>query len=277
MNQPLERHRSDARKVLAEGEPGAIKRLYVDLGDELWRAHGGDPEQVPLFSLSGTHPVVAGELAATRGLVLDAGCGPNPALSLALGSAGHRTVVSLDIGLGTVRSARAVGDALNVELLGVVGDVEALPFRAGAFAGVACDDTIEHLPDDRAGVEELARVAAPGATVVIATPNRRSLGTVRQKARDRVRGVRHPASHYFTSNSHLREYTWRELALLVRPRLQVVARRGVPFEGNRAPAAVVRFANRFITKRPLHRSSPMIVLVTRVPDGTASAGDGARA
>lgn len=259
---PLDRHRAKAVTTLARGEPSAIKQLYVELGDDLWEAHGGDPDSVPLFSLKGTHPVVADELARASGIVLDAGCGANPALSIALARAAQRVVVSLDIGLGTVRSALAVGAGRGVQLLGVVGDVEALPFRAGAFDGVACDDTIEHLPDDASGALELARVARRGAIVVIATPNRHSLGVMRLKVRDVLRGRRQPASAYFVSKSHLREYTWGELERLVDPVLREEARRGVPFEGNRTRPAFARAASWFVTRRPFHRVSPMIVLVT---------------
>jgi SAM-dependent methyltransferase len=258
---PLDRHRADATEVLAGGEAAEIKRLYVDLGDDLWEAHAGDPEAVPLFSLAGTHPVVADALSHVHGVVLDAGCGPNPALSIALAS-GPRRAVSLDIGLGTVRSALAVARARGVELLGVVGDVEALPFRSGAFAAVACDDTIEHLPDDRAGVAELARVVSPGSPVVIATPNRRSLGILRLKAMDRLRGRRKPAAAYFVSNSHLREYTWHELGDLVAPVLKVEERRGVTFDGRRAPALLVRIANPLVVRWPFRGLSPMLVLLT---------------
>lgn len=258
---PLERHRSDAPRVLAGGDPAAIKRLYVDLGDGIWEQHRGDPDAVPRFSLAGTHGVVAAELSGVRGRVLDAGCGPNPALSIELARAGGRVTVSLDIGHGTVRSAVTAAAGRGVALLGVVGDVEALPFRDGAFDGVACDDTIEHLPDDARGAAELARVARDGAPVVIATPNRRSLTVLRDKARDALRRRRRPASAYFVSTSHLREYTWRELDALIAPVLRPRRRRGVPFEANRARAAVARAVNWSVTRSPLRRVSPMLVVV----------------
>ena len=71
-------------------------------------------------------------------------------------------------------------------MLGVVGDVERLPFRSHAFDALVCDDTIEHLPDDRRGVSELASVVRPGGMLVIATPNRYSLQIVWRKLRDRL-------------------------------------------------------------------------------------------
>lgn len=257
------KHRSAAEDAIASGDPSAIKRLYVELGDDLWSQHGDDPSQMPLFSLQGTHPVVAAELAGVGGTLLDAGCGPNPALSIALAADERRTVVSLDIGHGTVRSALAVAGERGVQLIGVVGDVEALPFRSRAFDGIACDDTIEHLPDDAAGARELTRVAVADAPIAIATPNRRSLGILRRKFVDRIRGRRHPASAYFVSNSHLREYTWRELESLTRPVLDVWTRRGVPFDGRGLNRSLVRVASWLVTRGPFRAVSPMIVLVGR--------------
>lgn len=257
------KHRTAADDAIASGDPDAIKRLYVDLGDDLWSQHGEDPSQMPLFSLAGTHPVVAAELADVRGAILDAGCGPNPALSIALADDTRRSVVSLDIGHGTVRSALAVAAQRDVRLLGIVGDVEALPFRSGAFDGIACDDTIEHLPDDTAGATELARVAKTEAPIAIATPNRRSLGVLRRKVADRVRGRRRPASDYFVSNSHLREYTWRELEDLTDRVIEPETRRGVPFDGRGLDPRAVRFASWMVTRGPFRAVSPMIVLVGR--------------
>lgn len=258
---PEDRHRAGAPEVLASGDPAAIKRLYVDLGDDMWEAHSGRPDEVPVFSYAGTHVVVADALGQVDGLVLDAGCGPNPALSIALSKQANKAVVALDIGLGTVRSAVAVAEAAGVSPLGVVGDVEALPFRTDAFDAVACDDTIEHLPNDATGAAELERVARLGSVVVIATPNRRSLKIIGQKLKDRLRGHRRPASDYYVSNSHIREYTWSECQKLVKPVLTVTRRRGVPFEGGQTRPLIVKVVNGLVTRRPFHRLSPMIVLV----------------
>jgi glycogen synthase len=227
---PLVRHQAAAPDVVAGGDAAAIKRLYVDLGDDWWRARADTLEEIPVLSAPETHPVVARCLSGSAGLVLDAGCGPNPSLSIALGAKPGRTVVSLDIGWGTVRVARDVAARRHVSLLGVVGDVEHLPFRAGAFGSVACDDTIEHLPDDERGVAELARVLSPGGRAVLATPNREDLRVVRAKLRDRIRGVHRPSRAYYCSSSHLREYTWDEFEQLARTAFRVRARHPVGWD-----------------------------------------------
>lgn len=58
-----------------------------------------------------------------------------------------------------------------------LGLVSELPFADGAFEIVAAFDIVEHVDDDEAALAELARVAAPGATVLLSAPLHPSLWT----------------------------------------------------------------------------------------------------
>jgi len=51
-----------------------------------------------------------------------------------------------------------------------------LPFSDGAFAAVLCSEGIEHHPSQTEFIAELARVLAPGGSLVLTTPNTLSLG-----------------------------------------------------------------------------------------------------
>lgn len=70
-----------------------------------------------------------------------------------------------------------------------VGDATRLPFAQGEFDLVYSYHALEHIPDHYAALREMRRVAAPGATWCIGTPNRhRAIGylgsknaTIRQK------------------------------------------------------------------------------------------------
>jgi SAM-dependent methyltransferase len=235
------RHAREVDAALDAGDAAAIKQLYVNLGRFLEEDYAGDVDATPQLSLPETGPVVCRLLADVEGMVLDAGCGPKPTVAMMLAEDGRRTVVALDIGLGTVHLALAHAARAGVRLLGVVGDVEALPFRPGVFAGGVCDDTIEHLPDDRRGASELGRVLEPRGRMVIATPNRRGLGVLGRKARDVLRGRRRPASAYYAAESHLREYTWRELLQLLGDHVAVRRKASVGWSGSGVRRAATRF------------------------------------
>lgn len=257
MTDAFTRHRADIEAARAAGDPDRIKAAYRSLGVYLEHDTAGDLDRVPVLSFSETTPVVAAEVPADAELVLDAGCGPNPALAIAVATARARTVVVLDIGLGMARLAVAVGARAGVELLGVVGDVEDLPFRRGVFDAAVCDDTIEHLPDDRAGAAELSRVTRAAGTVIIATPNRHSLEVLWRKLCDTLRRRRLSASQYYAAESHLREYTPRELTRVLAPQLSVRRFSVVGWDKGRKGRA----ATRLVQRPPFRRFTRTVVAV----------------
>ncbi|OGO50727.1 MAG: hypothetical protein A2148_01615 [Chloroflexi bacterium RBG_16_68_14] len=52
----------------------------------------------------------------------------------------------------------------------LVADGQHLPFREGAFDKVICTEVLEHIPDDKAGIRELYRVAKSNAQVAVSVP-----------------------------------------------------------------------------------------------------------
>lgn len=52
----------------------------------------------------------------------------------------------------------------------VTGDAAALPLADGVADAVLCTEVIEHVPDERVLVAELARVAKPGAPLLLSAP-----------------------------------------------------------------------------------------------------------
>jgi ubiquinone/menaquinone biosynthesis C-methylase UbiE len=140
-------------------------------------------------------------------------------------------------------------------LLAVVGDVEHLPFRGGSFAGLVCDDTIEHLPHDTLGVEELGRVLQPLGVAILATPNRHNAMILITRWRHWWRGWHRSTSSYFVANSHLREYTWSEFEALVQPVFQMRRRLPIGWEQSRKR----RLASRILVG-PLRGLSQIIVI-----------------
>jgi SAM-dependent methyltransferase len=69
---------------------------------------------------------------------------------------------------GAMATAREVGAA---SLAGAVqGDGTLLPFADGAFDRIIASEVLEHIDDDRAALDELARVLRPGGTIAVTVP-----------------------------------------------------------------------------------------------------------
>jgi ubiquinone/menaquinone biosynthesis C-methylase UbiE len=58
----------------------------------------------------------------------------------------------------------------------LVSDVTQLPFPSGAFDCITCGYVLEHLPEARAGLAELARVLVPGGRMLLLTSEDNFLG-----------------------------------------------------------------------------------------------------
>jgi SAM-dependent methyltransferase len=52
----------------------------------------------------------------------------------------------------------------------VQGDVLSLPFPDGSFDAVIAAEVLEHIPDDRAAMAEIARIVRPGGRVAVTVP-----------------------------------------------------------------------------------------------------------
>ena len=257
LQEAFEKHRVQTEAAIASGDAAAIKRLYVELGELLDDALKGDAASAPVLSLPETGPVVLGLMRGVSGLLIDAGCGPNPAMSIALARGDpRRTMVGMDIGFGIVRIARAVAERAGVAFLAIVADLENLPFRDGVFDGGVCDDTIEHLPNDARGVAELARVMRAGARAIVATPNRHSAEVLARKARDRIAGRKLPASTYYAASSHLREYTWPTADRLLERSFHIRRRASVGWSDG---GWKKRLASAATARGPMRRFARMIV------------------
>ena len=109
--------------------------------------------------------------------VLDLGCGfGRHAYEAARRGA---RVVALDAGrdevdgvLATFVAMAEAGELVpgSTRAAVVQGDALALPFADGAFDRVICSEVLEHIPEDRAAMAELARVLRPGGTMAITVP-----------------------------------------------------------------------------------------------------------
>jgi ubiquinone/menaquinone biosynthesis C-methylase UbiE len=131
-----------------------------------------------------------GMLGSTAGLrCLDLGS-DNGVVSLLLRRAGGEWA-SADLTEEAVASIRElVGSDVHL----VRG--ESLPFPDRSFDSVAVVDMLEHVPDDRAFVAELARILRPGGTVVVNTPHLKH--SALKRLRDRLGLIRLESHHTYS-------------------------------------------------------------------------------
>jgi SAM-dependent methyltransferase len=121
------------------------------------------------------HETLAGRLIRSDGFdvrgchrLLDAGCGNGRYSRLLLRDAdpGAR-VFACDLSSRMLKRARK---RLNDDRVSfTVADLTRLPYADASFDAAVCGWVIEHLPDPRHGLRELARVLAPGGKLLLLT------------------------------------------------------------------------------------------------------------
>lgn len=192
------RTKRGAAIVLPEGAPTAPAYESAAVCDRYLAFHY--PAEDPLAAilgdrappLSSRHPFAASRLwdPAPTGIALDAGCACGAA-TLAL-ARDHGFAVGLDrserlidAAVEVVSSGRAryrlpvegeIAREVEVEVAAppnagfIAGDAHALPFADGAFSTVLALNLADRVADPSRALAELARVAAPGGILIVASP-----------------------------------------------------------------------------------------------------------
>ena len=141
------------------------------------------------------------ELAPARegALALDLGCGTGVMLDTL--ASRYRRIVGLDLSAEMLEGydASALPPDRTVRL--VRGDMTTLPFAGGRFDVVVCRSALHHMDDEVAVLREMARVLAPGGSVVLGEPANDNLLTRAARAWVRRRpsyGTIHPIDRAYT-------------------------------------------------------------------------------
>jgi ubiquinone/menaquinone biosynthesis C-methylase UbiE len=114
----------------------------------------------------------AGLLGSGEGPVLDVGVGGSGYTVIEAARTGS-TAVGCDLSLEGLRSAGSFAAAEGVagRTLWVCCSAEKLPFAPASFASALAIAVLEHVPDDRAALNELARVLRPGGRAWVTVPH----------------------------------------------------------------------------------------------------------
>jgi SAM-dependent methyltransferase len=98
--------------------------------------------------------------------ILDAGCGNGRYSVYLLKTAdADATLTAFDLSTGMLARARKRLQSDRVTF--AAADLTKLPYRTAAFDAAVCGWVLEHLPDPRPGLRELARVLQPGGKLLL--------------------------------------------------------------------------------------------------------------
>jgi len=96
-------------------------------------------------------------------LILEVGSGISPVMTKTL----H--IIYTDLSFAAIQVLRQTHE----KGLHVVADGTKLPFQADVFSHAICSEVLEHIRDDRAAIQELARVIKPKGHLIITFPHRK--------------------------------------------------------------------------------------------------------
>jgi O-antigen biosynthesis protein len=147
--------------------------------------------------------------------VADIACGTGYGTRM-LAMSGARSVHGMDLSEDAVAFCKEHNSAPNA-IYSVANAQKLAAIPDNAFDIVVSFETIEHLPEVEAYLDEMTRILRPGGTFLVSTPDRRISSVL-------YCFYGHPANKY-----HVREYTERELLSLLSRRFQIVACYGQAF------------------------------------------------
>jgi short-subunit dehydrogenase/ubiquinone/menaquinone biosynthesis C-methylase UbiE/uncharacterized protein YbaR (Trm112 family) len=112
-------------------------------------------------------------LGAERGRVLEISIGPGVNLPFLVGVPGVSEVYGLDISLGQLKRCRSYTQDKGWSVDLFLGNAEELPFKDGMFDSVLHIGGINFFNDQQKAINEMIRVAKPGAKIVISDETER--------------------------------------------------------------------------------------------------------
>ncbi len=147
--------------------------------------------------------------------VADIACGTGYGTKM-LALSGAHSVHGMDLSEDAVAFCKEHNHAPNA-IYSVANAQKLTAIQDSAFDIVVSFETIEHLSDVEAYLDEMARILRPGGTFLVSTPDRRISSVL-------YFFFGHPANKY-----HVREYNQRELLNLLSRRFHIIARYGQAF------------------------------------------------
>ena len=139
---------------------------------EAWHEqHDGDNIDTPWHQLVKSHLIPERDLAGKR--VIEIGCGRGGfSCWLASQPARPNEIVAADFAVTAVEKGKALAASRGLtDVTWQVCDIQKIPYEDASFDTVISCETIEHVPNPRLAIRELARVLKPEGRLLLTTPN----------------------------------------------------------------------------------------------------------
>jgi len=169
---PAERKRSGVKAALESKRPRLLP--FLDYRRFIQNHYDGMAGKLTGFTgLVTGHEILAGRLIRPRAFdvrgckrILDAGCGNGRYTRFLLRHAdADALITAFDLSQRMLkRASRRLGTR---RVTHVAADLTRLPYPDGCFDAVVCGWVLEHLPDPRPGLNELARVMRRGGKLLL--------------------------------------------------------------------------------------------------------------
>lgn len=95
-------------------------------------------------------------------LILEIGSGISPMITQ------PRRIIYTDLSFNALSLLKKNGNGWHI-----VADGTMLPFKMNVFSHAVCSEVLEHIPDDKAVIKELARVIRPNGSLIVTFPHRK--------------------------------------------------------------------------------------------------------
>ena len=175
--------RSEVAASSEDWDLDSLNKLYGGAGNYRSGVEWGEYIGIPRQFMEYSEPRIKGRLyewfePPDGGMILDLGAGSGYFIFELMIKCGQRDVsfVGIDPAAEHVKwleSRRREEKRNNV--LTVVGDGRALPFRSESFDTIVCSEVLEHIPAKRETINEMAYCLKTGGLLLLSTPSKKAV------------------------------------------------------------------------------------------------------
>lgn len=175
--------RSEVTASSEEWDLNSFNKLYRGIEDYRSGVEWGEYISIPRQFMEYSEPRIKGKLfewfeVPDDGMILDIGAGSGYFIFELMSKCRDKDVffVGIDPAVEHVKwLERRRREEKRNNVLTIVGDGRALPFRRQAFDTIVCSEVLEHIPAKREAINEIAYCLKTGGLLLMSTPSKKAV------------------------------------------------------------------------------------------------------